>query len=534
MAFPADYTLLMTYTLPTMSGVTTDFPLLLRFDDFTSEALALLDTGGGDLRISADESGSTQMPIDIQRFVKSSGGIEAWTLVPSAETGTVIYIWGDNTGDSQPAASSTYGSQAVWTNFDLVIHQGTTVDATGTHTVTLNGSPSLTSMLWGGQGYDLNSNSKYLVVSHASTLNIQKNYSIDIWINTVSNGFAHVLLDKTNGNTSGYRTFELSAGPSRNRHPELTGQNLDSSSGGYGLQRMGLNMDGTTRENWLDGAFEISDTPTGTVTNNTADMYLGIFDNLTNSLNGILGDVWVSATSNRNPNRADEQSNQTSVGAWGTPANVSLAQTLTPTGIISAEAFGTTTIATGAVIVSPSGIVSGEAFGNALVSSGAVLVGVQGIPSEEAFGLPVINAFITLSPTSIVSAESFGLPVINTAITVAPTGVLPREAFGIPLVENQLQIVQVSGITSAFVSGNHLVKNGDGTLIPITDRETFEAVAQYLRSIGFTGQVNEVWLEWLNSEGYSGEFNEALFSYLESQGYDQSLTDRLYRWRYNK
>ena len=111
---------------------------------------------------------------------------------------------------------------------------------------------------------------------------------------------------------------------------------------------------------------------------------------------------------------------------------------------------------------------------------------------------------------------------------------LPKEAFGIPEVVRLLEIVQPSGITSEFLSGNHLVRNGDGTLIPITDRATFEDVADYLRQIGFTGQVNEVWLDWLISEGFSGEFNEALFDYLEAQGYDKSLSDKLYKWRYNK
>lgn len=61
--------------------------------------------------------------------------------------------------------------------------------------------------------------------------------------------------------------------------------------------------------------------------------------------------------------------------------------------------------------------------------------------------------------------------------------------------------------------------------------DTFNSYAKYLRSQGFLGQTNEVWIKWLNSLGFTGSFNEAFYNYLGSVGYVGSLSDRYYEWK---
>ena len=64
-------------------------------------------------------------------------------------------------------------------------------------------------------------------------------------------------------------------------------------------------------------------------------------------------------------------------------------QTITPTGVASAEAFGGATLAAGAVSVAPAGVASGEAFGAAVLTAVATIA-PAGIASGEAVGIPVL------------------------------------------------------------------------------------------------------------------------------------------------
>ena len=106
-----------------VTGTVTDIPLLLKFEDFSTAMLASLDAGGGDLRVSSGITGTgSQLALDIVSFTKSSGGIQVWVTVPSVASSTLIYIWGDNTGDTQPAVTDTYGRNAVWVDSETRLH----------------------------------------------------------------------------------------------------------------------------------------------------------------------------------------------------------------------------------------------------------------------------------------------------------------------------------------------------------------------------------------------------------------------------
>lgn len=146
----------------------------------------------------------------------------------------------------------------------------------------------------------------------------------------------------------------------------------------------------------------------------------------------------------------------------------SAVQTVSPTGIGTAEALGTPTITVGGVTLSPIGIASAEAFGTATIGRGAVTIsGAGGIASGEAFGTPTVQSLGTvISPTGIASGEALGTPTITVGgVTVSPVGIGSGEAFGLPSIAFA-QIVVPVGIASAEVLGTPTVTPGARTITP--------------------------------------------------------------------
>ena len=133
-----------TLTLPTITGSHTDFPIVLKESDFPTAAKdggtnSLLN-GGGDLRAYTSDAKTTQLPLDVVTFV--TGGapdIVVWVKVPTAATGNTVYIEADSVATTQPAVTNTYGRNAVWSDYEAVLHlnesgngtAGEFVDSTG-------------------------------------------------------------------------------------------------------------------------------------------------------------------------------------------------------------------------------------------------------------------------------------------------------------------------------------------------------------------------------------------------------------------
>jgi hypothetical protein len=313
-----------TYTLPTITGSHSDFPVLLKTVDFPSAAIDgtanAIDNGGGNLRAYTSDTKTTQLPVDVVVFV-SSGSPEAivWVKIPTAATSSTIYIEADSVETSQPAVGAAFGRNSVWSDFELIIHSGTTTDSAGNHSPSVVGSPSLSPVAW-GDGYQLNTSAEYVQIPHATALNIEKNYSIDLWINPqFSPTTSQVYVDKVNSsNSNGFRMLPVN-NSLRTRHPNLSSPNLDGTDTASITKRISSDMDGTTRRNIKDGVQLSSDTPTGTVTTNTEDLYIGHSIAFTgDDFEGTLGDFWLSKTSRSVAVKLTEYDNQSSVGAWGT------------------------------------------------------------------------------------------------------------------------------------------------------------------------------------------------------------------------
>jgi len=108
-----------------------NFPVLISLT-----GLSNINTNGTDVRFTASD-GSTQLPREIESYSSATGTLVAWVKVSTVSytENTIIYMYYGKPGDTEPAASSTYGSEKVWTeNYVGVWH----LKETGTNPAVLD------------------------------------------------------------------------------------------------------------------------------------------------------------------------------------------------------------------------------------------------------------------------------------------------------------------------------------------------------------------------------------------------------------
>ena len=166
-----------------------DFPFLVTLDHLNSEVVdggansAL--NGGGDLRFSSDVSGNNRLAIEVVQFVTSSTPAnrqcQIWVKIPnlSATANTTIYVWYNKPGEVQPIAIDTYGSQAVWSNYYFVSHNGLYDSASG-QSLTVNGSPTTGTTPYGTMSWKGNGTTDYTYMSDGG-IDLSGNVSVSIW-----------------------------------------------------------------------------------------------------------------------------------------------------------------------------------------------------------------------------------------------------------------------------------------------------------------------------------------------------------------
>jgi len=186
----------------------------------------------------------------------------------------------------------------------------------------------------------------------------------------------------------------------------------------------------------------------------------------------------------------------------------------------------------GGLTVQPTGIASEESFGSPSVQNQLQILGTTGIASEESFGTPsVANQSQVVSAVSIATSEVFGTPELVQAVVLVPSGISTSELFGDPEVISVLQQVFVDAIASGEAFGAVFVSGGDSIVIPVVDRQTYDKISTYLKTLGFTGQCNDIIYAWLVSEGLQGQYNDLWYDYLQQLGLQGTESDMFAAWK---
>lgn len=161
-----------------LGGSISNYPYLITEDAILSSAFSNSDNGGGDIRFSSDAGGSTQLPCEVIEWDTSGETAIVWVRIPTlSTTTTTIYIWYDNTGESQPAAGDAYGSQNVWSEgFEAVWHFHNNVnDSTSNgYDLTNSGATLTTTNAKIGYAADFeNTQNDYMTIADASCPNLE-------------------------------------------------------------------------------------------------------------------------------------------------------------------------------------------------------------------------------------------------------------------------------------------------------------------------------------------------------------------------
>jgi len=207
------------------SGNLSNFPVLLTVDNLPSEMFdadgsypAL--SGGGDIRFTSDEAGTTELAREIETFTidndPANGVAEIWVNVTTLDYNddTVIYVWYNDSGASEPAADSTYGSENAWNgSFKGVWHldesSGSRSDSTsnGNTLADTNTVGSQTGKIGTATNY-VNGNSEYLSIADASAtgLEITGDITFSFWFEkeALMSAFQYVLAKYDHAAKNGY------------------------------------------------------------------------------------------------------------------------------------------------------------------------------------------------------------------------------------------------------------------------------------------------------------------------------------------
>jgi len=182
---PQTATFTATVTSGDVAATLTDYPAYIDLSEMPASFWSTVVNGGGDIRVYSDEALTTELAREVVSADTSTDTGELHVKIPSLTTSTVIYITVDGTS-SEPAAGSTYGSEAVW-SYNGVWHlketSGNTTDSTSNaNTLTDNNTVgTATGKIGIGRDFEL-SNSEYFSITDNSSLSIVGDISFSGWI----------------------------------------------------------------------------------------------------------------------------------------------------------------------------------------------------------------------------------------------------------------------------------------------------------------------------------------------------------------
>lgn len=254
MAFPAGWNRKCKLTIDhtKLSGTVSSFPVLITQENlptsnneiFDADGTYPADNGGGDVRFSSDSAGTTQLACEVVSFVTNNnpaiGTAEIWVNVGSISSvvDTDIYVWYNNSGQTQPAAGDSFGSQAVWdSSFKIVSHlqqdpsggapqmtDSTSNANSGTSSGMVSGD-SVTGKITKGLNFDGTDN---YISTPSLTWHSSNSFTFEAWVKGAAQTLAMIIARKTGVNPDCY----ISSGNSNNTKARFWVADLTTNNGG--------------------------------------------------------------------------------------------------------------------------------------------------------------------------------------------------------------------------------------------------------------------------------------------------------------
>ena len=182
---------------PTLTG----FVALLTEANLPSEIWTTALNGGGDLRVCLNSDGTSQLPLEVVSFDTSAQTAVLWLRLPTFASGDSLWLFYDKPAETQPAATDTFGRNAVWADYEYHSNDGGQTETTNSYTFTDDGSGSATSDYLGTPNGALNAPRRRL--NDLSVGDVVGDYTIETWFNGTNSG-THI--SKRDGTLTQYQT----------------------------------------------------------------------------------------------------------------------------------------------------------------------------------------------------------------------------------------------------------------------------------------------------------------------------------------
>lgn len=224
----------------------TNFPIVLTEVNFAPSIFSNSKNGGGDIRFSSDEAGTTQLPFAVVKWNTATSKARVYVKIPTLDhdDDTVIYVWYKNPSATALAKDDTYGSDNVFDSNYIGVFplEGSYASLTSdARVLTPTNSP-----VFVDDGLDFESTSSQYADNSNSAYNLTNNYTIESFFKLESvASMAMVSGRVTDGNNFG-TLYKLLVSTNK-----LAG-NTWASSGGF------LTITGATTlsaDTWYHGAF---------------------------------------------------------------------------------------------------------------------------------------------------------------------------------------------------------------------------------------------------------------------------------------
>jgi len=194
MAFPTGWTKKCSLTIDNtkVSGTAnlSNFPVLLTEANFPSTIFDNTQTTGADLRFTSDESGTTELAFEIVNWDTTNDKAEVWVKIPTVDydDDTTFYVWYGNATATAYAHTDTYGTHAVWSDYEGVWHLTDNTDSSpnGYDLTATASAPTSTSGLFGSTAtsgaYDFETDTpNYFTHSTPTNCIISGSQSFQVW-----------------------------------------------------------------------------------------------------------------------------------------------------------------------------------------------------------------------------------------------------------------------------------------------------------------------------------------------------------------
>lgn len=316
-----------TYTLPTITGSHSDAQLQLVCDGTRNDLPAdayngpnAFSNGGGDLVAYTDSTKATRLPVHVVRFVTgATPDIEVRILMPSGNpmvTGATVYLEKDAVQVSQPAATATYGREAVYPSHTLASRLDTTSPENTANTST-GMTVNAVSVRTGPWGDALDFNGTSSDIDCGAALLPTGDFTQEAWVNPDDLvGFQGIVGNWVGGETG--RTYVGLNGSGVNWDGYDTATNTNGTASALAWQKITVTRTGSAVNMYLGSSSIGSLTDSGTP-NAAHNTFIGALEQGTNFFfDGGIAYVGLSNTGSSADRVATIYANESATSAWGT------------------------------------------------------------------------------------------------------------------------------------------------------------------------------------------------------------------------